>query len=70
MSISAPWKVGVLISTRLAGRLTPDERVEVATSTFSVPPLKAPSKMSRSSNVRPGNQQQKLENLMVKLNFY
>ena len=37
----------------LAGRLTPDERVDVQTRTRKTPCLKEPSMMSRSSYVRP-----------------
>lgn len=39
--------------TLRAGRLTPDERVEVAARTLIMPWRKAPSNTSRSSNVNP-----------------
>lgn len=39
--------------TRRAGRLTPDERVEVAARTLTRPWRKAPSNTSRSSKVKP-----------------
>ena len=39
--------------TRLAGRFTPAESVEVDINTRSEPCLKAPSIMSRSSKVKP-----------------
>ena len=54
-SISWPWNTGVRIKTRRAGRFTPDDRVDVAIKTLRIPCLKAPSTMSRSSNVKPGN---------------
>ena len=39
--------------TRLAGKFTPEDSVEVATRTRKMPFLNAPSTMSRSSKVRP-----------------
>ena len=39
--------------TRLAGRFTPADKVEVAMSTRKLPCLKEPSMMSRSSYVSP-----------------
>lgn len=48
-----PLKVGVRMMTLRAGRLTPEERVEVAARTLTMPWRKAPSNTSRSSNVRP-----------------
>ena len=52
--MSRLWKVnGHLTITRLAGRLTPDERVEVAINTLSAPRLNEPSIISRSSYVNP-----------------
>lgn len=40
--------------TLRAGKFTPDESVEVAARTLIKPWRKAPSMMSRSSKVRPG----------------
>ena len=49
-----PWNVnGHRMMTRLAGKFTPEDSVEVATSTRKMPFLNAPSMMSRSSKVRP-----------------
>lgn len=48
-----PLKVGVRMMTLRAGRLTPEERVEVAARTLTIPWRKAPSNTSRSSNVKP-----------------
>ena len=45
--------MGVRMMTRLAGRFTPEDNVDVATSTFRAPWRKAPSTMSRLSNVKP-----------------
>lgn len=52
-SSTCPLKVGVRIITRRAGRLTPEERVEVAARTLTRPRRKAPSNTSRSSKVKP-----------------
>lgn len=52
-SSKRPLKVGVRMMTLRAGRLTPDERVEVAARTLINPWRKAPSSTSRSSNVNP-----------------
>lgn len=43
--------------TRRAGRLTPEERVEVAARTLTRPWRKAPSNTSRSSKVNPETKQ-------------
>lgn len=53
MSSRCPLNTGVLMITRRAGRFTPEDKVEVATRTLRKPWRKAPSRMSRSSNVRP-----------------
>ena len=48
-----PPNRGDLMITLLAGRLTPDESVEVASRTRRDPERKPPSMISRSSKVRP-----------------
>lgn len=53
MSRTDPPNTGDLIMTRRAGKLTPDERVDVATRTRTDPVRKPPSIMSRSSKVKP-----------------
>ena len=57
-SINCPWNTGVRMRTRRAGRFTPEDRVEVAIKTFSMPCRKAPSTMSLSSKVRPVEKEQ------------
>lgn len=52
-SNKCPLKVGVRIMTLRAGRFTPDERVEVAARTLTIPWRNAPSSTSRSSKVNP-----------------
>lgn len=53
MSILRPAKEGDLTITRLAGKFTPEDKVDVATITFKMFFLKAPSIISRSSIVSP-----------------
>ena len=52
-SSKCPLKVGVRMMTLRAGRLTPEDSVEVAARTRTMLWRKAPSSTSRSSNVRP-----------------
>ena len=49
-----PPNTGDRIMTLRAGKLTPDDSVEVATRTRIDPLRKPPSTMSRSSKVKPG----------------
>jgi len=51
--MTEPRNIGVRIITRRAGKFTPEDSVEVATSTLSPPNLNAPSTISLSSNVSP-----------------
>ena len=53
VSITRPPNIGDLTMTRRAGRLTPEDRVDVATSIFTKPWRNAPSTMSLSSKVKP-----------------
>lgn len=52
-SIGNPWQCGDLTITLLAGKFTPEDKVDVATSTLTELCLNAPSIMSLSSIVRP-----------------
>lgn len=52
-SNKCPLKVGVRMMTLRAGRLTPEDSVEVAARTLTRPCRNAPSNTSRSSNVKP-----------------